>query len=61
MKSLLLSALLLIPALTAGFGLTSCASNSGNAAGDGTYTPPPALSPVDATDQMRSQYRDWIR
>jgi hypothetical protein len=61
MKSLALSALLLISALTASFGLTSCASNSGGAAGDGTYTPPPTLSPVDATDQMRSQYREWIR
>lgn len=61
MKSLALSALLLISALTASFGLTSCASNSGRAAGDGTYTPPPTLSPVDATEQMRSQYREWIR
>lgn len=61
MKSLFLFALLLISAFTAGFGLTSCASNSGSTAGDGTYTPPPTLSPVDATDQMRSQYRDWRR
>lgn len=61
MKSLFLFALLFVSALTASFGLTSCASNSGSAAGDGTYTPPPTLSPVDATDQMRSQYRDWRR
>ena len=61
MKSLLLFALLVISALTASFSLTSCASNSGGAAGDGTYAPPPALSPVEATDQMRSQYRDWVR
>lgn len=61
MKSLLLFALLVISALTASFSLTSCASNGGASAGDGTYTPPPTLSPVDATDQMRSQYRDWIR
>ncbi len=61
MKSLFLAALLMIPVLTAGFCLTSCSSNSGGAADVGTYSPPTALSPVDATDQMRSQYRDWIR
>ncbi len=61
MKSFVLLALLVISALTASFSLTSCASNSGGAAGDGTYAPPPALSPVEATDQMRSQYRDWVR
>lgn len=61
MKSLFLFALLVISALTTSFGLTSCASNGGASAGDGTYTPPPTLSPVEATDRMRSNYREWIR
>ena len=61
MKAFVLLALRVISALTASFSLTSCASSSGGAAGDGTYAPPPALSPVEATDQMRSQYRDWVR
>lgn len=59
MKSLVLHALLLLSSLASMVGLTSCASNGGNAAGDGSYTPPPTLSPVDATDRMRSQYRDF--
>ncbi|MBL9158152.1 MAG: hypothetical protein JNJ70_11800 [Verrucomicrobiales bacterium] len=59
MKSFVLHALLLLSSLASTIGLTSCASNSGNAAGDGTYTPPPSLSPVEATDRMRSHYRDF--
>ncbi|MCB1206212.1 MAG: hypothetical protein KDN18_18265 [Verrucomicrobiae bacterium] len=60
MKSMLLSGLLVLSSLAAGFGFTSCAS-SGSGSGDGTYTAPPSLSPVDATDRMRSEYRDWRR
>lgn len=60
MRSIFLHALLLLSSLTSLAGLTSCASNGG-AAGDGTYTPPPSLSPVDATERMRSEYREWIR
>ncbi len=61
MKSLVLPALLLLSSLASLLGLTSCASNSGSSSGDGTYTPPPTLSPVEATDRMRSNYREWIR
>ena len=60
MKSLFLSVLLILGSLGSMVGLTSCASNSGGA-GDGTYTAPPALSSVDATDRMRSQYRQEFR
>lgn len=61
MRSIFLHAMILLLALTSVAGLTSCASSGGSAAGDGTYTPPPSLSPVDATDRMRSEYREWLR
>ena len=61
MKSFVLHALLLLSSLASVAGLTSCASNSGSRAGDGTYSAPPSLSPVEATDRMRSNYREWIR
>ncbi len=60
MKPFLTLSLLVLSTLVTPFLLSSCASNS-SAAGDGTYTPPPALSPADATDRMRSEYREWIR
>lgn len=63
MKALLplsLSLLSLLSTLVAPLLLSSCASKSGGS-GDGTYTPPPTLSPADATERMRSEYREWIR
>jgi hypothetical protein len=60
MKSLFLSALLILASLATSISFTSCVSNSGSS-GDGTYTPQPALSPVDATEQLRSQYRNEFR
>jgi hypothetical protein len=60
MKSLLLLSLAAFGTFIAPLLLTSCASKSGSV-GDGTYTPPPAMSPADATDQMRNKYREWIR
>lgn len=60
MKALLPLSLCLLSTLVAPLLLSSCASRSGGS-GDATYTPPPTLSPVDATDRMRSEYREWIR
>ena len=60
MKNFLFSALAILAALGCASIFPSCASNSGGA-GDGTYQSSPSLSPVDATDQMRSEYREWIR
>lgn len=60
MKSLFLSALLILTSLATSISVTSCASNSGSS-GDGTYVPKPSLSPVDATEQMRSNYRNEFR
>jgi hypothetical protein len=62
MKVISLLALVLITALGPSLCLTSCASSGGGGIGDdGTYSPPPALSPVDATERLRSEYREWIR
>lgn len=60
MKSLLLLSLVALGTFISPLLLTSCASRS-SSVGDGTYTAPPAMSPVDATDRMRSEYRGWIR
>lgn len=59
MKSLFLLGFLVLSSLATSACLTSCASSGGT--GDGTYSAPPSLSPVDATDRMRSEYREWIR
>lgn len=66
MKVISLLALVLITALAPSLCLTSCASSGGGGGiggigDDGTYSPPPALSPVDATERLRSEYREWIR
>lgn len=58
MKSLLLPALLFLGSLVSVLALSSCASKNGGG-GDGTYTAPPSLSPVDATTRMQSQFREW--
>ncbi|HRQ87423.1 MAG TPA: hypothetical protein PLA50_01405 [Bacteroidia bacterium] len=52
MRSLLL---LLLATIVTGTLLSSCNSTGS----DADYTPPPSLSPVDATDQMRNQVREW--
>ncbi len=38
--------------------LASCQTNRGGSATDG-YTPPPTLSPVEATDRMQNKFRQW--
>jgi hypothetical protein len=52
--------LLVFSSLVAPLLLSSCASKPGSP-GDGSYVAPPTLSPADATDQMRSKYREWVR
>lgn len=57
-------ALVLIAALVPALCLTSCTPSGGSVgdtSSDGSYSPPPALSPVDATERLRSEYREWIR
>ena len=44
--------------LVATFAATSCQTKRGGASTEG-YIPPPTLKPVDATDRMRDQYRQW--
>lgn len=58
MRSILLPALLLLASLVSSLAFSSCASNDGGS-GDGTYTAPPTLSPVDTTTRMQNQFREW--
>jgi len=60
MKTILPLSLFFFSSLVAPLLISSCASKSGSP-GDGSYVAPPTLSPADATDQMRSKYREWVR
>lgn len=58
MNSHLRLTLFALIALVAPLTSTSCQTKRGGASTDG-YIPPPMLKPVDATDRMRDQYRQW--
>ena len=60
MKSLFTTLLLSATFLSGGLFLSSCANTgSGGAAVDGTFRPAAPVSHVEATDQMRRDFRAW--
>jgi hypothetical protein len=59
MKSILRLALLVVFSTIATLAFSSCQARRGGGASTDGYTPPPTMSPVDATDRMRDQFRQW--
>ncbi len=60
MRSILLFVIVAGSALGAASTFTSCTTKRSTVGPEG-YTPPPSLSPVDATERMRQTYRDEFR
>lgn len=59
MKSLFTPLIVAAAFLSGSLFLGSCAnSDSGRGAGDGTFSAPAPVSSVEATDRMRSQFRE---